>query len=196
MKQKLKSWVITHDEKTLFTILYIGLSVILSIYISLFWLVVIVAIHCIMEYISLKYKNTKNILFELFDHMKLDFALITFALFLSIYMEAVFGLLIAKYGTRFASFIAYQNTFRAILMSLDDLAQAIKALFSIKNKNKNPLEISKEEVLKKNSISDYIAFFLLFSSIIGILFSPYILDIGAIEIIEKLKLELTPFPKN
>lgn len=196
MKEKLKSWVITHDEKTLFTILYIGLSVVLSIYISLFWLVVIVGIHALMEYISLKYKNTENILFELFDHMKLDFALITFALFLSIYMEAVFGLLIAKYGTRFASFIAYQNTFRAILMSLDDLAQAIKALFSIKNKNKTPLEIRSEKVSKKNTTSDYIVFILLFSSIIGILFSPYILDMEVMDIIKKLSLELTPFPKN
>lgn len=195
MKQKIKSWVITHDEKILFTILYIGLSVVLSIYISLFWLVVIVGIHTLMEYISLKYKNVDNVFLELFYHMKLDFALITFALFLSIYMEAVFGFLIAKYGTRFASFLAYQNTFRAILMSLDDLAQAIKAILSIKNKKQVRIKIEDEEK-GKNSISDYLSLILLVGSIIGILISPYILDIEVMKVIEKLGIELTPFPKS
>ena len=127
--------------------------------------------------------------------MKLDFALITFALFLSIYMEAVFGFLIPKYGTWFASFLAYQNTFRAILMSLDDLAQAIKAILSIKNKKQVSIKIEDEEK-GKNSISDYLSLILLVGSIIGILISPYILDIEVMKVIEKLGIELTPFPKS
>ncbi len=191
--QNIKQWLIEHDEKTLFTILYIGLSVLLSVFVSLFWLLAIVGVHAIIEYTALKHKREKRIFFELFWHIKLDLALVFFALFLSLYIEAMFGLLIAKYGTRFASFLAYQNALRGIFMTMDDMARGVKALFTIaKKKQSIPKKETEQE--RKASILDYLSIALLMVSIVGILLSPYILEIEIAQVVAKLSEELTPFP--
>jgi len=161
---------------------------------SLFWLVVIVGVHAFIEYISLRHKNIENIIFELFWHIKLDLAFISFALVLSLYMEVIFGLIIAKFGSRFASFLAYQNIFRTILMSLDDITKSTKAIIILKNKKQTSLKVEHERE-NKITIFDYLSLGLLLSSILGILLSPYILNLQIVEVIEKFSIELAPFSK-
>mgnify|MGYP005845606461 CR=1 FL=1 len=43
--ERLHAWVVHHDDKWLFVIFYVSLAVILSIWISLFWLLAVVAVH-------------------------------------------------------------------------------------------------------------------------------------------------------
>lgn len=45
-----RRWLIEHDDRWGFTIAYITLAVVLSLMISLFWLVAVVAAHGAIEY--------------------------------------------------------------------------------------------------------------------------------------------------
>ncbi len=45
----LRRWLVMHDDQWTFIVPYIGLAVLLSALISLFWLVVVVAVHFALE---------------------------------------------------------------------------------------------------------------------------------------------------
>ena len=51
MAERLRDWVLNHDDSWIFIILYVGLAVVLSLWISLFWLLVVVAGHFVLEWI-------------------------------------------------------------------------------------------------------------------------------------------------
>jgi hypothetical protein len=143
-------WIIDHDEKRLFVVLYIGLALVLSIWISLFWLAAVVAVHFIFELVRQASLERRGpvMLAEVLWELKLDIALVLFALALSLYMEIVLGAVSvglagrlailarggrlaklvqagAKAGSRFAG---WQRALRGVLLSLDDAAQVLRAL--------------------------------------------------------------------
>jgi hypothetical protein len=143
-------WVVHHDEKRLFVVLYIGLALVLSIWISLFWLAAVVAVHFIFELVRQASLERRGpvMLAEVFWELKLDIALVLFALVLSLYMEIALGAVSAglagrlailarggrlarlvqagaKAGSRFAG---WQRALRGVLLSLDDAAQVLRAL--------------------------------------------------------------------
>jgi hypothetical protein len=159
------NWIVNHDSKTLFVILYIGLSIILSIAISLFWLLFVVLIHFAFELVTKSRLKTGklNIFLESLWETKLDFALVVFALWLAIYLDFIFGVAglgamarggamaasrtgasaanvggkVAQVSTRFA---ALQRAIRGILLSLDDVGNAAKSFFQRKKKTVVPAE--------------------------------------------------------
>jgi hypothetical protein len=49
--KKILNWIAEHDEKLLFVLLYIGISLVLSITVSLFWLLFAVLLHLALEII-------------------------------------------------------------------------------------------------------------------------------------------------
>ncbi|MBW6480905.1 MAG: hypothetical protein K0B37_15855 [Bacteroidales bacterium] len=154
------NWVIDHDNKILFIILYIGISLVLSIAISLFWLLFAVLLHLGLEVIrqSKVKKGGRAIFLESLWETKVDFALVAFALWLAVYLDFIFGVAglgaagrigvqgasragriggrLARLTTRFA---AWQRVVRSILLSLDDvfnLARIVQKSRRMKNKNK------------------------------------------------------------
>jgi hypothetical protein len=135
-------WVADHDDRWLFTFLYIGLAVVLSIWISLFWLVAVVAAHGALEWWSLRQRGYAGALFgPVTWHLKLDLALILFALWLGVYMETLFG--IAGIGAMArtsaqagARFIAWQRALRGVLLTVDDAAQVARAVVARANGHK------------------------------------------------------------
>lgn len=141
---KIKSWIVEHDESNIFVILYITLAVVLSIAISLFWLVIVVLIHFIFELIKQAELNSgiKGIILRSSWELLLDFGLILFAFVISIYMDIILGAAgigagaragmqsASKVGARFAG---WQRVLRGFLLSVDDLAQLSK--FSKKDQN-------------------------------------------------------------
>jgi hypothetical protein len=142
-----RSWIVNHDNSRLFVVLYIGLAVVLSIWIGLFWLVVVVGAHFVLEWIRQAYLRDGFIptLFETLWELKLDIALVLFALALSLYLDLIFGVVgigsaarlgaAARAGARGgARFAAWQRTIRGILLSLDDAAQVIKAVLTGKKR--------------------------------------------------------------
>lgn len=92
-KQRLITWIHKHDDCWYFLIAYIGLAVILSTFISLFWLVVIVALHAGFEIIKISNEtNNKAILLKkVLWELKLDIALIFFSFVIHLYMGFVMG---------------------------------------------------------------------------------------------------------
>lgn len=124
------AWIRNHDERALFVLSYITLAVTLTIFISLFWLVVVVAVHALFEVIrqSHRFDAPAQYLGEALWEIKLDIALVIFALALALYMELILGILglqsaaragaAAKAGGRF---LVWERTIRAIALTVDDV---------------------------------------------------------------------------
>lgn len=134
--ERLRQWVINHDDSWLFFVPYIGLAVILSIAISLFWLVVVVAVHFALEVLRQHFLKPGlwGVLSRSLWELKLDVSLILFALALGVYMEITLGLVglggAARAGAMTTSrFLVIQRVLRGILLSLDDLVQVGRVFF-------------------------------------------------------------------
>ena len=136
-----RRWIMTHDDRWLFIVPYIGLAVLLSIVIGLFWLVVVVAAHFALELLRQHYiarlTQTRpgpiGLLLRALWELRLDIALIAFALVLALHMELTLGLVGLGSATwagmmAGARFAAIQRLLRVILLSLDDLAQFARVL--------------------------------------------------------------------
>ena len=219
-------WVIEHDEKWIFTALYIGLSVILSILISLFWLLFVVLLHAVLEWIALTAKGEDRRIPKILWHLKLDFGLVLFALCLGLYLELLFGLVGLGSATRAAAqtggrAIAWQKSLRAILLTLDDLAQIAKALAARRPpppaaqktfaaRSPSPLAAQTESSTlapittpslddappwrKPLGTGDYISLILLITCTLLILLSPLFHEQGVQDVLTILASELHPWP--
>lgn len=205
-------WVIEHDEKWIFTALYIGLSVILSILISLFWLLFVVLLHAVLEWIALTAKGEDRRIPKILWHLKLDFGLVLFALCLGLYLELLFGLVGLGSATRAAAqtggrAIAWQKSLRAILLTLDDLAQIAKALAA--RRPPPPAAQTESSTLapittpslddappwrKPLGTGDYISLILLITCTLLILLSPLFHEQGVQDVLTILASELHPWP--
>jgi hypothetical protein len=140
--QSVWNWIVEHDDSKLFIVLYIGLAVVLSIWISLFWLVAVVAVHGAFELVrqSHHHRGGGRIALEAAWELKLDVALVLLALVLALYMEMVLGVVglqgAARLGaaSRAAPRIAgWERTLRGLLLSVDDAAQVARAA-SVRNR--------------------------------------------------------------
>ncbi len=131
---KARSWLADHDERWTFTFLYIGLAVVLSLLISLFWLVAVVAVHGLIEYWALGRQGSRDQrLARVLWHVKLDIALVLFALALAVYIDVLFGLAglsaAARTGAQAtARFIAWQRAIRGVLLTVDDAALVARSM--------------------------------------------------------------------
>ena len=129
-----RRWLVAHDDRLGFTIAYIALAVVLSVRISLFWLVAVVALHGFIETWSLKRRGMgENRLGRVLWHLKLDIALVLFALWLGLYMDVLFGLAGLSAAARTtaqagARFIAWKRAIRGVLLTLDDAAVVAKSV--------------------------------------------------------------------
>jgi hypothetical protein len=154
--QSFREWVINHDESWLFVGLYVGLAVVLSIWISLFWLVAVVAIHFGFEWVRQRHlrEGFRPRLLETVWEVKLDIALVVFALALSLYMEVILGIVGLHAASRAgaatlrggARFAAWEQAIRGFFLSVDDAAQVARAL-ATKNSEDEELTEQEAEVL-------------------------------------------------
>lgn len=117
--QRLRSWILVHDDKTSFIVAYIGIAVVLSTFVSLFWLLLIVLIHFIFECI----KENDGVLTrsQIFSRamweLKLDLTLIFFAFLIDVYMDSFIILMGLSDGSR-ADDIAYAGAASARACSM------------------------------------------------------------------------------
>ena len=130
-----RRWLIDHDNRMTFTILYITLALVLSMAISMFWLVAVVSVHAVIEYWSLGRSGVRDHrLGRTLWHVKLDIALVLAALWLGLYIDLLFGVAglsaAARTGAQAtARFVAWQRTIRGVLLTADEAALAAKAAF-------------------------------------------------------------------
>jgi len=127
-------WIHDHDDRWLWTVLYVGGAVVLSIFISLFWLVALVAIHGALEWVRQRRidPNAAGVIARVAWELKLDIALVLFAFVVALYMDLVLGMAglggAARVGAQVASRGgAWARAIRGVLLSIDDAAQLVRA---------------------------------------------------------------------
>lgn len=76
LRHRLLHWVAEHDDSWLFIVLYVGLGLVLSMTISLFWLAVVVAAHGVIEWVAMGRQGIRDHrLGRVLWHLKLDIGL-------------------------------------------------------------------------------------------------------------------------
>lgn len=142
-KHAIHQWILNHDDSWAFIISYITLAVVLSIWISLFWLVAVVAVHGLFEWIRQSDIDDEplGVAARVAWELKLDIGLVAFALVLGVYMEFVLGVIglgaAGRAGVQTASrFAVWQNVLRGTLLSVDDAAQVVR-MVAAKKTNAN-----------------------------------------------------------
>jgi hypothetical protein len=138
---RIREWILRHDDRWSFTIAYVGGAVVLSIWIGLFWLGVVMAVHALLEWVRQRAADPAlpGVLGRVAWEMKLDAALFLFALALAVYMDVVLGAAGLGGASRMAAHAAsrglrggarmagWVRTLRGVLLSLDDAALLAKA---------------------------------------------------------------------
>lgn len=131
-----RRWIMNHDDSWLFIVPYIGLSVVLAIVLSLFWLVVVVAVHFGLELTRQHFikPGLSGVISRSLWELKFDIALVLFGLVLGIYMEMALGVVglghAARGGAMTATrFVIIQRVLRGVLLSVDDMAQVLRVVF-------------------------------------------------------------------
>ncbi len=229
--RKAIDWITLHDSKRLFIVLYIGLSLVLSVAISLFWLLFAVLIHLVFELIaqSRRKEGFGNVLLESLWETKLDFALLMFALWLAVYLDFIFGVAgigamarggahaasratqvgagVARTGARFATLT---RVIRGILLSVDDVANALRAYFVSRKTKKGTktgsqnesVTIENEAYPTKTSWSSKwgkidiigVAILVVFTLLIAL--APLLIAVSWDELLQVIKWELRPLPSS
>lgn len=133
-RDSLREFIAHHDDRWLFVGAYIGLAVVLSIALSLFWLVAVAGLHFGIECLrqaQLRTGRTEVVSHALWE-VKLDIALVLLALAMALYMELVLGVLglqsaarataATKAGMRATRIAAWERNIRAFVLMADDVA--------------------------------------------------------------------------
>lgn len=143
LRHRALHWIAEHDDSWLFIVLYVGLGLVLSMTISLFWLAAVVTAHGVLEWIAMGRQGIRDHrLGRVLWHLKLDIGLTLVALWLGLYLEVLFGLAglgaAARAGAQTAArTIAWQRAIRGVLMTADEAAHVVKAV-ATRNGGKRP----------------------------------------------------------
>ncbi len=148
-----REWIRDHDESWIFVAIYLGLAVGLSVFVSLFWLVVVAAVHFALELIrqGLYQKGWLSIALHALWEVKLDVGLIFLALALVLYIDVVLGLLglqsaaraaaVSRAGVRIGSrAAAWERNLRTFLLTVDEMARIGQAIIMFGRKGKEKRE--------------------------------------------------------
>jgi hypothetical protein len=133
--------MINHDQSKAFNALYISLALILSVFVSLFWLVIIVGIHFMLELIRQHHHCStcaRKALGRSFWQLKLDLSFIAFSFVVDAYMGILLGVAglgnISRLGgieraeiSDGARLGGYERAVRGIVLSSDDIARTTSA---------------------------------------------------------------------
>lgn len=134
-----------HDERWSFVLLYLGLAVGLSVFVSLFWLLVVAGLHFGLEcgrqahYREGRAEIAGHALWE----VKLDIGLVLLALTLVLYIDVVLGLLglqsaaragaVTRAGARIGSrAAAWERNIRTFLLTVDEMARLAYAAVMVR----------------------------------------------------------------
>lgn len=126
-------WIVEHDDRRSFVLPYLALSVGCSLFVSLFWLLVLVGIHLTIELARARRFHLEPRLGRALWEIKLDLALLLLALSMAVYMDVAFGVLglgasaraggaAARAGARSS---ALRRALRAAFLVLDDIVRVL-----------------------------------------------------------------------
>jgi hypothetical protein len=140
-----RGWVRHHDERWSFVLLYLGLAVGLSVFVSLFWLVVVAGLHFVLEtWRQAHYREGRlEVVTQALWEVKLDVGLVLLALTLVLYIDVVLGLLgiqsaaraaaVTRAGARLGSrAAAWERNIRTFLLPVDEMARLAYAAVMVR----------------------------------------------------------------
>lgn len=141
-----RGWVVEHDERRSFVLPYLALSVVCSVFVSLFWLLVLVGIHLAIELERAKRLQVRPALGWALWEIKLDLGLLLLALSMAVYMDVAFGVLGLGASARAGSAVArvgaranlLRRAVRGVLLVLDDLVRVVGAVVAARGIQQGP----------------------------------------------------------
>lgn len=139
MNQKIRNWVDEHDDRWSFIIFYVGLSVLLSIFMNLFWVALLMLAHLALETVRHIMLAMDRPFLRALWCVKLDIALVLLALIIALYSDTVMAALGLGYTARaaqaarssqlIARFAVVERSLRVVMMTMDDATRLAGAIF-------------------------------------------------------------------
>lgn len=198
---RIRRWLRKHDDQWGFTLVYITLAVVLSMAISLFWLVAVVAAHAMLEYWSLGRQGVhRHRLGWVVWHVKLDIALVLFALWLGLYIEVLFGIAGLSAAARAtaqtgARFLAWQRAVRGVLLTLDDAAVVAKSVMGRNGSDTPPANRRRIPPWRcRWGVGDHISIAMGVLFAVLILLAPVLTDHDPVSALQVMATDLHPWP--
>lgn len=157
MRHTIQNWVKEHDDRWSFILLYVGGSVILSVFLNLFWVIMLMGANLTLKIARNLLIDLPMPLFHALWQIKLDLGLILLSLLFTIYVDQIFAALglaqvsragqVAR-GAQLATRAgAIQRGIRILMMTMDDMTRIarilIKSLFGGAGK---PLTVTGHEL--------------------------------------------------
>jgi hypothetical protein len=212
-RQGVGEWIREHDHRWLFVITYLGLAVVLSVFVSLFWLVFMALVHLLLEvirHLRADWPLRRVIAFSAWE-VKLDFALVVLALGAVLYIDVVMGILgiqsaaraaaVTRAGARMASRVAaWERNIRAFLLTIDEMVRIGRAAAMMWRRKGGAPPVAVEPPPDaypwqlRWSTGDRIAIGLFGVCTLLILVAPLTTDLSMPEVFSALAQELRPFP--
>lgn len=198
-------WIVEHDERRSFVLPYLLLSVAFSLFVSLFWLVVLVGIHLGLELARARRLQLEPALPRALWEIKLDLGLLLLALSMAIYMDVAFGILglgasaragaaVARVGGR-ANLI--RRAVRALFLVLDDIVRVLGVVVAargVRESGRPATPDTSPPWLGEWGWGDRIALGLLAAVLLLLGLSPWLSGHALPEILGIVAAELHPFP--
>lgn len=209
----IKDWIRDHDDRWSFVILYVGGAVALSVFMNLFWVIMLMAGNfCLKIYRNYLVGKPRPFLTSLWQ-VKLDIGLIFFALVIGLYADHIFAALglsqaaragQAMRGLQMATrFGVIERGLKVFFMTIDDQARLVNAVVKARRKKQRLVDIPAEAIPEpeaqepaypwrywgKGDIFS-VTFGLVCASLV--LSAPWVLDSSAQEIAGKILLQLSP----
>jgi hypothetical protein len=206
---QIHAWIVNHDESKLFLVLYLTLALVLSVAIGLFWLVALVVVHFAFEHVRSRHEGLtgRAALGRALWNVKLDVALVLFALVLALYLQVVMGVLglhavsragaLAQAGARGGiRFAAWEKVIRGILLSADDAVQGVRAFAAVRARRTGdaPSRAAEPEPAPRLTRGDRFTLGLAAVCTVLILASPWMGHESWQAVVGTLAAELHPFP--
>lgn len=210
--EKIVEWVVDHDDRMSFTILYVGLAVCLSIFMSLFWVASLMLCHLGLEVFRHRVLGHDYPLLQALWDVKLDISLVLFALVIALYSDMIFGFLGLAQATRAVAGVKLltrvtilERAIKVFFLTVDDLSRITHVVIkSIRNRkavqvNLDDLHLlDHEEHLPDGKITFGDLFALGFGVVcIGLIIaSSFILPDGLVDTVGIILDNLSPFPQR
>ena len=215
IKPKLLDWLQNHDDRWSFIIIYVGAAILLSLYAGLFWVMMLMLCHLLLEYFRHYYDDDVSSPFlHALWHTKLDIGLLFFALAITLYADTVMAALGLGQSARAAQaarglqmaarFGVIESALRTFLLTADDMLRLVRAIWKTSQKRKgvqkpvvakteDTQEIDQRPPWLKPKIGDYcsLGFGILCATLI--LLTPILTDKSALDALYTLQHELSPF---
>ncbi len=142
--ESVRNWIREHDDRWSFVFLYVGGAVALSIFMNLFWVMMLMAGNFLLKIYRNYLVGKPAILLTSLWQVKLDIALILFAFVIGVYSEHVFAALglsqaaragQAVRGLQMATrFGIIERGMKVFLMTVDDQARIVNAIVKARKK--------------------------------------------------------------